>query len=45
MGDVKVEIRDMEFVDVKIENIAETDDASTSSEVRVTELEEFEEVR
>ena len=29
---------EMEFVDVKIENIAETDGASTSSEVRVTEV-------
>ena len=38
MGDVKREIEEMEFVDVKIENIAETDDASTSSEVRVTEV-------
>ena len=38
MGDVKREIEEMEFVNVKIENIAETDDASTSSEVRVTEV-------
>ena len=45
MGDMKGEMDEMEFVDVKIENIAETDDASTSSEVRVTELGEFEEVR
>ena len=28
----------MEFVDVKIENIAETDGENTSSEVRVTEV-------
>ena len=38
MEDVKRELEEMEFVDVKIENIAETDDASTSSEVRVTEV-------
>ena len=35
----------MEFVEVKIENIAETDDGNTSSEVRGTELAEFEEMR
>ena len=35
IGDMKGE---KEFGDVKIENIAETDDASTSSEVRVTEM-------
>ena len=34
MGDVKRELTEMKFV----ENIAETDDASTSSEVRVTEV-------
>ena len=28
----------MEFIDIKIENIDETDGASTSSEVRVTEV-------
>ena len=38
MGDVKREIEEMEFVDVKIENITETDCVSTSSEVRVTEV-------
>ena len=38
MGDVKREIEEMEFVDVKIENIAETEDASTSSEGPVTEV-------
>jgi len=36
--DVKREMGEMEFVDVKIENIAETDDVSTSSEVHVTEV-------
>ena len=38
MEDVKEEVDEMEFVDVKIENITDTDDASTSSEVRVTEV-------
>ena len=38
MEDVKREMDEMEFVDVKIENIAETDDLSTSSEVHVTEV-------
>ena len=38
MGDVKREIEEMEFVDVKIENISETEDASTSSEVHLTEV-------
>ena len=45
IGEVKGEMDEMEFVDVKIENIAETDAASTSSEVRGTELAEFEEMR
>ena len=45
MGDVKGEMDPMQFVEVKIENIAETDDASTSSEVHGTELGEFEEGR
>ena len=45
MGDMKGEMDEMKFLDVKIENIAETDDASTSSEVRGTELGEFEEMR
>ena len=45
IGEVKGEIDEMEFIDVKIENIAETDAASTSSEVRGTELGEFKGVR